>query len=83
MIQAFLSGAMISFGQVSPGSLEMQEDFEHYLHKSLLSAWMKLRKAFLRLWIYAQQVLQASAWEALSEELPNTRLLPPRRLSDM
>lgn len=56
---------MISFGQVSSGSLEMQEDFEHYLHKSLLSAWMKLRKPFLRLWIYAQQALQASAWEAL------------------
>lgn len=36
MIQAFLSRAMISFGQVSSGSLEMQEDFEHYLHKSLL-----------------------------------------------
>lgn len=41
---SFLSRAMISFGQVSSGSLEMQEDFEHYLHKSLLSAWMKLKE---------------------------------------
>lgn len=58
---------MISFGQVSSGSLAMQEDFESYLHKSLLSTWMKLNKAFLRWWIYTQQALEASAWEALSE----------------
>lgn len=56
--------------------------FWELLHKSLLSTWMKLNKAFLRLWIYAQQALQASAWEALSEELPNIRLQSQMRLSE-